>query len=85
MKMLDKIIKVLFGDKKPIIDAKDAIHCAACKVWYLRVHDILEIQRKDKLKNLMINGVMLLITLSAISGKLSVFLDLVFEIIKKKI
>jgi hypothetical protein len=48
-KIIEALISFLFGSKLDHKEEMDAIKCDCCKVWRLRVRDILKAAVRDKL------------------------------------
>jgi len=81
-KILDKIYETLFFSKKDQKEDERAIQCSACRVWHLRVRDIIKAQFRKSLFSMLVNLFLIIITILALTGYLELFLDEVIKLFK---
>jgi hypothetical protein len=81
MKLLKDLYDRLFPKDKLAIKVEDAIKCDACRVWYLRTHDIQIATDKQRIRTGIINIVFAIVTLFAVAGKLNELINIFIDIL----
>jgi len=82
-KLFDKFYNLLFTSRADQREDLKAIHCPSCRVWHLRVRDILKAQFRKSFFSILVNLSLITITILALTGYLKLFLNELLELFKK--